>query len=66
MKNVEAGRSTGEFRESMTGVSGLPGLLKLRDEEVENPMESTISEMEQREADIQSDSQGDGRVLSLA
>ena len=40
--------------------------LQIRDEELENPMDSTISEMEQRETEAQMEAQGDGRILDLA
>lgn len=38
----------------------------LRDEEVENPMESTISGLDQGETDVRTNVQEDGRILSLA
>ncbi|KAL0688861.1 hypothetical protein Bca4012_088538 [Brassica carinata] len=45
---LEAGRAGGAFRESVAEPRVTVKPLQLRDEELENPMDSTISEMEQR------------------
>ena len=66
VENIDAGRSTGEFRESLVEARAVTEPLKLIDEELENPMESIISEMARRETDAQPHSQGDGSILSLA
>ena len=61
-----AGRSNGEFRDNMEVARVIEKPLRLRDEEVEDQMESNISATDQGEADVQTDLQGDGRILSLA
>jgi len=66
VESLEAGRAGGAFRESVAEPRVTVNPLQLRDEELENPMDSTISEMEQRETEAQMEAQGDGRILDLA
>lgn len=66
VENVDAGRAVGVFRDRVDEIKTMPKPLVLRDEEVDNPMESNISEVEQGVADIQTNSQVDERVMSLA
>ena len=66
VENTNAGRSGGVFKDSVEDVQTRSKTLLLRDEEVDNPMESTISAAEQKVADTQTSLQGDGRILSLA
>ncbi|XP_048616271.1 uncharacterized protein LOC106392972 [Brassica napus] len=66
VENSEAGRSGGGLRERVEDGRCMPARLQLRDEELENPMESIISETEHGRADIQTTSQEEERVVSLA
>ena len=66
VESLEAGRAGGAFRESVAEPRVTVKPLQLRDEELENPMDSTISEMEQRETEAQMEAQGDKRILDLA
>ncbi|KAG2294406.1 hypothetical protein Bca52824_041075 [Brassica carinata] len=66
VESLEAWRAGGVFRESVAEPRVTVKPLQLRDEELENPMDSTISEMEQRETEAQMEAQGDGRILDLA
>ena len=66
VENTTAGRAGGVFKDSVEYGQTRSKTLLLRDEEVDNPMESTISAAEQRVADTQTSLQGDGRILSLA
>lgn len=65
VERSDVGRSNGAFRERVEEARALAPL-QLRDEELENPMESTTSEMEQSETGILSTPRGDERVLPLA
>lgn len=66
VENSEAGRYSGVFRERTEVGSNLPARLQLRDEVVDNPMESSTSEIRQGGASIQMISQEEERVVSLA
>lgn len=54
------------FSDGVEEVRSMSKPLLLRDEALDNLMESTISEVDQRVADIQTSSQGDGRIVPLA
>ncbi|KAG2246428.1 hypothetical protein Bca52824_086056 [Brassica carinata] len=66
VKNSEAGRSGGVLRDRVEDGRCMHARLQLRDEELENPMESSIIETEQCIADIQTTSEEEERVASLA
>ena len=66
VENIDAGRSRGVFSDGVEEVRSMSKPLLLRDEALDNLMESTISEVDQRVADIQTSSQGDGRIVPLA
>lgn len=57
VEKVDAGRAGGVFREKVEGIGFTSRPLQLRDEALENPMESNISEMEQRQITTLSNSQ---------
>ena len=66
MERLDAGRGVDLFRENAAAIGVAEKPLQLRDEELANPMDNITSEMEQGDSEIQTSSQGDGRVLSLA
>lgn len=66
VENTNVGRSSGGFRDSEEDERARLEPLKLRDEELENPMDSIISEMEHGGAEVQMEVQEEGRILSLA
>ncbi|KAG2275645.1 hypothetical protein Bca52824_058200 [Brassica carinata] len=66
VENSTTGRAGGVFKNSVENGQTRSKTLLLRDEEVDNPMESTISVVEQKMAGTQTNLQGDGGILSLA
>lgn len=66
VEKAEVGRAGGAFREVVEGSGFTPRPLQLRDEALDNPMESNISETEQRQITAVSNSQGDEGSLTLA
>lgn len=66
VENTTTGRAGGVFKNSVENGQTRSKTLLLRDEEVDNPMESTISVAEQKMADTQTNLQGDGGIFSLA
>ncbi|XP_048593543.1 uncharacterized protein LOC125576998 [Brassica napus] len=66
VERLDAGRDVDLFRENAAAIGVAEKPLQLRDEELANPMDNITSEMEQGDSEIQTSSQGDGRVLSLA
>lgn len=66
VENNNVGRQGGAFRDNMEKAKAVPKTPQLCDEELENPMDGSISEAEQRTAGTQTNLQEDGRVLSLA
>lgn len=65
VENADIGRSGGVFIERVEETRS-ESRLQLRDEVLENPMDSTLTETEQRETDTLSNLVGDEWVLSLA
>lgn len=66
VEGVDVGRAGGTFSVAVKGAGISSEPLRLRDEEVENPMDSTINETEQQEAGMQTNLEGEDTVLSLA
>ncbi|XP_048623663.1 uncharacterized protein LOC125592501 [Brassica napus] len=66
VENIVVGRSGGVFRNRVEEVRVMPQTMQLRDEELENPMDSIISVTEQRETDILNSPKRDERALALA
>ena len=65
VESTDVGRLGGVFGDRGEEAQ-ITSRLQLQDEELENPLESIISETEQQETDILSNPQGDERVLSVA
>lgn len=66
VEKLDAGRAGGVFINTVEEVGVASKTLQLRDEELENPMDSTISGTKQGASDMQATSQEEERVLSLA